>query len=66
MLMAKGEGIQDNWNLRINASVYQWTGDMLEEHERRAKWKIEAEHSDVQTVNPEHQSWVSSEELVTS
>ena len=52
-------------------TMYQWMGDMLEERQRadksmievqggRVRRKSEAECSDVQTINPEYQSGVSS------
>ena len=98
MLRTRGDGIQVNWDLWINASVfaynttvssstrvtphyamfgreatlpvdwvfptpsaekrtmYQWSGDMLEEYERSTRRKSEAECADVQTVNSKQQS----------
>ena len=99
MLRTRGEGIQDNWDLWINASVFAYNTKVsssigvpvdwgvsdtfsrevnnlsvnarhvrrktvwvfsVQKHERSTSGKSEAECADVQTVNPEHQSGVSS------
>ena len=69
MLRTRGSGVQDNWDLWINASVFanntsvsSSTGvtTCLQEYERCAPRKSMAERPDVQTVNPEYLSQLSS------
>ena len=109
MFRGREEGIQDNWDLWINVSVFVYdttvsssTGvtphyamfgreatlpvdwvfptpsmeeknnvsvdgryagrktTCIQDHERSASWKSQAEGSNVQTFNPEHPNWVSS------